>query len=134
VKSVSQFRIVAPEPANETTMRDLVGSRATKPLMSATVVSFLIEVRCCQSRRKGTYEPPNSTSDVTLSASTRGQASLGQVISESEVEFSLLGQYDAAVKFAKSLKLSRRLSDMPTEMLSGFFCQSLSSFESGSVC
>jgi hypothetical protein len=59
------------------------------------------------------YEPPNSTRDVTLSASTRGQTPDGQVMTESEVEFSLLGQYEAAVKFAKSLKLSKRDSDIP---------------------
>lgn len=41
VKSVNQLRIVFPEPANATTMRDLVGSSATKPLMFAVVVSLL---------------------------------------------------------------------------------------------
>jgi hypothetical protein len=49
-----------------------------------------------------------------LSASTRGQTPDGQVMRTLEVEFSLLGQYEAAVKFAKSLKLSRRVSDIPT--------------------
>jgi hypothetical protein len=42
VKSVSQLRIVFPEPAKATTMRDRVGSRATKPFIFAVVVSFLV--------------------------------------------------------------------------------------------
>jgi hypothetical protein len=37
-----------------------------------------------------TYEPPNSTRDVTLSASTRAQALSGQVIRDSEAEVSFL--------------------------------------------
>jgi hypothetical protein len=36
---------------------------------------------------------------------------------EFAVEFSLLGQYDAAVKFANSLKLSKRSSDIPIVVL-----------------
>jgi hypothetical protein len=47
VKSASQFRIVFPEPAKATTMRERVGSSATKPFMSAVVVSFLFGVRGC---------------------------------------------------------------------------------------
>lgn len=56
--------------------------------------------------------------DVTLSASTRGQTVAGQVIRAPDVEFSLFGQYEADVKFAYSLKLERRASDMPTVVLS----------------
>jgi hypothetical protein len=48
-----------------------------------------------------------------LPALTSGLTPNGQVISVSEVEFSFLGQYEAAVKFAKSLKLSKRDSDIP---------------------
>jgi hypothetical protein len=47
VKSVSQLRMVFPEPAKATTTRDRVGSRATKPLISAVVVSFLPAIRKC---------------------------------------------------------------------------------------
>jgi hypothetical protein len=50
---------------------------------------------------------------VTLSASTRGHIEPEQRIGESGVEFSLPGQYDAAVKFANSLKLWKRFSDIP---------------------
>lgn len=41
VKSVSQLRIVAPEPANAAMMREREGSREMKPLMSVREVSFL---------------------------------------------------------------------------------------------
>ena len=82
--------------------------------MSATVAPFLFKIRkICSVIRVRTYQPPNSTREVTLSASTSGQTPNGQVISVSEVEFSFLGQYEAAVKFANSLKLSRRDSDIP---------------------
>jgi hypothetical protein len=105
---------VFPEPAKATTTRDRFWSRATKPLMSAPVVSFLFKIRKIRSViRVRTYKPPNSTREVTLSASTSGQTPNGQVISASEVEFSFLGQYEAAVKFANSLKLPRRDSDIP---------------------
>jgi hypothetical protein len=56
---------------------------------------------------------------MTLSASTSGHIEPGQIIGESTVEFSLLGQYDAAVKFANSLKLSKRFSGIPVVVLSG---------------
>jgi len=99
VKSVSQLRIVFPEPARATTTRDRFWSRATKLLMSATVVSFLFKIRkICSVIRVRTYKPPYSTREVTLSASTSGQIPNRQVISVSESEFSLLGQYEAAVK------------------------------------
>ena len=114
VKSVSQLRIVFPEPARATTTRDRFWSRATKLLMSATVVSFLFKIRkICSVIRVRTYKPPYSTREVTLSASTSGQTPNGQVISVSDVEFSFLGQFEAAVKFANSLKLSRSDSDIP---------------------
>lgn len=45
VKSVSQLRMVFPEPAKATTMSERVESRATKPLISAIVMSFLLKVR-----------------------------------------------------------------------------------------
>jgi hypothetical protein len=50
---------------------------------------------------------------VTLSASTRGHIEPEQRIGESVVAFSLPGHYDAVVKFANNLKLSKRLSDIP---------------------
>lgn len=45
VKSVSQLRIVAPEPAKETTIRERVGAKATKPFMLVVVVSLLSGIR-----------------------------------------------------------------------------------------
>jgi hypothetical protein len=91
VKSVNQLRIVLPEPANATMIRDLVGSSATKPLMFAVVMSLLLGLESGERRGGGeAYEPPNSTRDVTLSASTRAQALTGQVIRDSEAEFSFL--------------------------------------------
>lgn len=73
--------------------------------------------------RVRTYEPPNSTRDVTLCASTRGQTPEGQVMRVLEVEFSFPGQYEAAVKFVNSLKFSRRDSDMPiVVVLSALVC------------
>lgn len=65
-----------------------------------------------------THEPPNSTMAVTLSASTRVQYESEHVMAEPAVEFSLIGQYAAAVKLANSLKLSSKSSDIPVAVLS----------------
>lgn len=45
VKSVNQFLIDAPDPANATTMRDRTGSIATKPFILVKDVSFLVNVQ-----------------------------------------------------------------------------------------
>lgn len=81
-----------PDPAKATTTSDLTGSRDTNPLISVVVVSPLLW-SALQNKWNGiTYEPPNSTIAVTLSASTREQIVPEHVIGVFVVEFSLFGQ------------------------------------------
>lgn len=61
--------------------------------MSDTVVSFLLRrIRESEESVEKTYSLPNSATEVTTSASTRGQMVPVQVTGEPTVEFSLLGQ------------------------------------------